>query len=349
MKVSAEKLTKLIAEIYMKHGLSREKAYMVAEPLVVANQRGMHSHGVMRAAHYLIRNELGGSDMLAEPTLISETAMSAVLDANTGLGSIASFKAVQMAREKAEKNGFGAVLVKNSNHNGAGAYWVEKLCGDDMIGFMCTNTERSMIAPGAKEPTVGNSPFTIGAPALTHPMVCLDVATSEAAFGKIMDYKARGLSIPSNWAVDAEGQPTTDPAKAVSLMPFGNHKGYGLSVFVDILTGLLAGGLFGKDVHKIYGEQNIPQGITHFFFAMRIDLFRDVNEFRADMDKYIDDIHAVRKAEGKEVYLPGEIEYLRTKESLKTGVDIPDSVMEELLVQAKKAGVDTEGLGHCAD
>ncbi len=343
MRIKAEKLTELIAKLFMAKGLSEKKAFMIAEPLVVANQRGIHSHGVMRAAHYIKRNDRGGSDMLAEPVIISETPLSAVMDAKAGLGAYVSSIAGELTRKKAKENGFGAVLVRNSNHNGAGAYWVEKLAGNDMIGFMCTNTQRSMIAPGAAEPTVGNSPFTVGAPAGVHPFVCLDVATSEAAFGKIMDYKARGLSIPPTWAVDSDGLPTTDPSKAVSLLPFGMHKGYGLSVFVDILTGILAGSAFGKDVHKIYGEENIPQEITHFFMAFRIDLFRDPAEFRADMDRYIDEIHSVRKAEGKEVYLPGEIEYLKIQKSKEEGIEIPDPVVEEILDTAKNLGVDTYG------
>jgi ureidoglycolate dehydrogenase (NAD+) len=343
MKTTAEKLTRIVAEIFMKKGLDEKKAYMVAEPLVAANQRGVDSHGVMRAAHYIIRDELGGSHMLAEPSIVSETPVSAVMDAHAGLGAYASRLAVELAREKAAQAGIGCVLVRNSNHYGAAAYWAEMLAGEDMLGFTCTNTEPSMIAPGAREATVGNSPFSIAVPATAHPGICVDMATSEAAFGKIMDYKARGLSIPFGWAVDRDGQPTRDPAAAFSLLPFGMHKGYGISVIIDVLTGILAGGKYGAGVNKIYAEQEKPQEVSHFFLATRIDLFRDLQDFKADVDDYIDQIHMTPAAEGKTIFMPGEIEYLKKQRSLEEGIVLPDTVANDILAMAEKLGVDCAG------
>jgi ureidoglycolate dehydrogenase (NAD+) len=342
-RISSEALTSLIADLFIAKGLGEEKALQIAAPLVEASERGVASHGAMRALHYLKRAELGGAELFAEVTTESESAVSAVLDAHAGLGMPVSYRAVELARDKAARHGFGCVLVRNSNHYGAAAFWAQMLAGDDMIGVTCTNTEPGMAAPGARRATVGNSPFSIAIPAGEHPAVCLDMATSEAAFGKILDRKARGLPIPSGWAVDADGAPTTDPDKAATLLPFGMHKGYGIAVIIDIVTGILAGGAYGFGVRSIYGQPELPQEISHFFLAMRLDLFRDPAAFKEDVDRYIDAVHAVPAAGGMAVRVPGEIEEEKRRISLREGIELPDQVAKDLEAAAAALGIDCQG------
>lgn len=339
VSVDSQKLREVVRLIFEGNGLTTEDASILAEVLVETNLSGRASHGVLRVVAYLDRLKAGGAKRQPNVHAIHETDVSALVDGDNGLGMIVAYKAAQMTREKAEKSGMACVAVKNSNHFGAGAYWAEMIGKDDMIVFNCCNTSPLMAPPGGKKAALGTNPLCIYVPSESHGPVCLDIATSMVAQGKLLDYRLKHLPIPDGWAVDKDGKPTNDADAAEFLVPFGAHKGYGFAVAVDIMSAILAGGQFGTDVNNMYDDIDKPNYVSQCFMAMKIDHFRDPVEFRKDMDRYIDYLHAVPAAEGQRIYFPGEIEQINKEQCLKEGLSLPEDLVEQLTGFAKDVGI----------
>lgn len=340
VSVNAEKLKELVSKIFVGNGLPESDANILAEVLVAANLSGRASHGVLRVVAYLDRLAAGGAKKVPNIHAISETNNSALLDGDNGLGMLVAYKAAQITREKAEKSGFACVVAKNSNHFGAGAYWNEMIGRDDMITFSCCNTSPLMAPPGGKLAALGTNPICVYVPSETHGPICLDIATSMVAQGKLFDYRLKHLPLPDGWAVDKDGKPTNDAEAAMFLTPFGGHKGYGFAVMVDIMSAILAGAQFGYDVNNMYDDIDKPNYVSQCFIALKIDRLRDTAEFRKDVDRYIDYLHSVPAAEGQRVYFPGEIEQINKAACLKEGLQLPEDLVEQLIGFGKKAGVE---------
>lgn len=337
--VDACKLSSLASQIFLKKGLSEQAADLMAASLVEANLRGVASHGVVRIGNYVSRINNGGTNPNANIRIIEDTPISALLDGDNGLGAIVATKAVKIARDKAENTGFGCVVVRKSNHYGAAAYWAEHLAGDDMIGFSCTNVEALMVPTGAKKMAIGNNPFSVVVPAGKHPCICADMATSEISYGKILDFRLKNQPLADGWAVDKEGLPTKDPFAAEYLLPFGAHKGYSLAVVLEIFSSLLSGGDFGSRINSMYGQTDKPNNLSHCFIAMKINAFRNVDEFKADVDAFIDYLHQTPAVEGRRVLLPGEIEHNRKSASQREGIELPENLVKELTEIANSLGI----------
>ena len=191
--VQPEALKKFTTAIFEAAGLKNNEAASIAELLVHADLRNVHSHGVLRTIPYLEKIQGGGASKTSTYPVIKETTNTAVIDAQGGLGALVGEKAVALCREKAQKNLISMVVVKNSNHFGMGAHWALKLAGDDMIGVACSTTDLTMGPPGAKEPFMGNNPFAFAFKAgEKYPEFCVDMATSLVAMGKCKDMEKRG-------------------------------------------------------------------------------------------------------------------------------------------------------------
>lgn len=318
-------------KIFKAAGVESAEAGLVAKTLVEANLRGVHTHGVLRVAIYLERLRQGGTACNQKAVVLQETPTTALLDGQNGMGATISQQAVELAREKAAANNVGLVSVRMTNHYGIAAYWAQKLAQQDMIGFTCSNVEPLMPATGAKLPTVGTNPFAFVIPGNRYPPVCLDVACSVVAAGKMFDYQSRNQEMPPNWFLDKEGRPTTDPFQASMVQPFGGHKGYGLAVMVEAMTALLSGGNFGHEFGKQYGDVKNPNHTSAFFAAVKIDAFRDLDAVRNSVDAYIDYLHSMPTAPGVDsVLYPGELEEKNRARSLAEGIALPENVVEEL-------------------
>ena len=330
-RVSPEKLTALVRAIFERNGLSRQDAQTMADSLVAANARGVHSHGVLRVENYVKKLQRGSVNPHPKIQTVSETPFSAVLDGDNGLGCIVSSYAAALCRRKAEAVGIGCVSVRNSNHYGTSAYYCEQMAGDDMIAFSCSNVEPIMAPPGATRVAIGNNPFCMVAPAGRYPHFCSDMASSQVAWGKVMDFRLKGKRLPEKWAIDADGNPTDDPNLAAFLMPMGAHKGYGVAAQLEILCSLLSGGAFGDSIPGMYKELEKPNDLSHYFMCMKISAFRDLDAFKADMDRFMEFLHSIPTQDGGRIIVPGELEERSKAAAEKDGIAVTEALARELL------------------
>lgn len=319
--------------ILEKVGMPQEAAEHVAACLVLAELRGVRSHGVTRLPVYVERIRRGSMDPKATPTVVHEAKAVAALDGRNGHGIPVGVTAMDMAIEKARATGVGVVTVRNSNHFGMAWYFVKRAVEQDMIGVALSNAD-SFVAPwGAGRRYLGTNPMAIGIPAGDEVPIGLDMATSVVAHGKIKLAHDSGQSIPQGWALDASGAPTTDPAAALegALLPFGEAKGSAISLIIDLLCGPLAGALTGPFIAPLFTGVDKPQGLGHFFMAVDVAAFGDLATYKREVDESIRRIHALPPAAGFDrVLVPGELELERERESRKTGIFLAEPAARDL-------------------
>ena len=345
-KYESQNLKKLGSLILEQQGVSSEHAETVAQSLITADLRGVSSHGILRLPVYVKRLENGKIKANPDIKKVVETDSTIVIDGDHGLGHVVAQEAIQELIAKSEKSKISAVAIRRSNHYGAAAYWAMQLAEHNMIGLSVSNVEPLMPPPGGTEARVGNNPISFAAPAGESPAIVLDMATSVVPLGKILNAKSKNESIPEGWALNAKGNPTTDPDEVVNggfLFPVGGPKGYGLSVIVDLLSALLSNGAIGDQIHSMYQDLDKPNDISHFFLGIKIDGFMQVEQFKGLVDQYIAYIKNTPLVEGaNEIYLPGEIEHRNLERNKVEGIGIPDSVISELVELATKAGINQE-------
>jgi LDH2 family malate/lactate/ureidoglycolate dehydrogenase len=328
-----EILLKFSKQIFDKLGLNEQDSEIVSRILIETDLRGINSHGVARIPIYAKRIKLGLINPKPNVKIIKESNTSALIDADNGMGHIASYKAMKMCIDKAKKYGMGSTGVRNSNHFGINAFYSMMASAEGLIGMTFTNTSPLMAPFGGRERLLGSNPLCIAVPAGEEPDVVLDMATSVVARGKIEVAARKGMKIPEGWAIDTEGRVTVDPKQALegALLPFGGPKGYGLAMLVDILSGVLTGSQFGPETGSLFGDLDRPQEIGHFFMAVNIENFMPLETFKQRMDSMIRRIRNSEKAKGFDrIYMPGEIEHEKTLELQKTGIPVNDKVISQL-------------------
>jgi len=329
--VSHEKLMKFSKEVLIKLGLSESDAEIVAESLILANLRGVDSHGVVRLSSYVDRALKGLIKVNAPMTLVKDSEVLAIIDANNGFGQIAAVKAVEIAMDKAKKFGVGVVGVKNANHAGMLAYYTMRIAKNGFIGIMISNAPPAIAPWGGTKPLIGTNPLCIAIPYKETPIV-VDAAMTVVARGKIRLYALQGKKIPEGWALDKNGKPTTDPNEALkgSLMPVGGPKGYALALAIDILTGVLLGSAFGWKVKELIDFSDFSR-TAFLIIALNIDSFRPYDEFMKDLEEYVKAIKNTPKREDvSEIFLPGEIEQNTMNKRLKEGIPLDEETLEKL-------------------
>ncbi len=344
--VQAEALRAWVAAVFGSLGVSEADARTTAENLVASDVRGIESHGVARLDGYTERVRSGRTVAHAAPVVLHETPSTATVDAGNGLGQPASKFAMALAISKARQTGHGSVAVRNSNHFGIAGHWAMMALPHDMIGQAYTNSSPLLVPTGARVAVTGTNPIAFAVPALRERPWVLDMATTVVPRGKLEVYRRKGLPLPLGWAVDASGQPSEDAAAILESMDrragggilplggtglFSGYKGYNLSVMVDILSGVLAGSGWGVHVDGLHGSENEPAGTGHFFSATRIDGFRPAEEFKAEMDAYIQMLRETPRAEGVErIWVAGEKEWDLTDQHERDGVPLYYKVIENL-------------------
>lgn len=340
--VNYEKLKNFTKEVFQKTGCCEKNAEAVADLLVDSDLRGVRSHGVIRIRQYVEKIMGGGADVNADMEIIKETNNTAVLDARGGLGAVAALKAVEVARNKAAANDIGMVAVKNSNHFGMAGHWAIMLAGEDMIGFTCSNTSRSMPAPGAEEAALGNNPFAVAYSGNKYKEICVDMACSVAAHGKAVDLKSRGMEIPKDWFLDKDGNFTNDLDKVDMLIPFAGHKGFGIAFLVETFGTFLSGGALSCDMNMQLNP-NVSEDASQFFGAIKIDAFQGIEEFRQKADTFIEFQKGLKKKNGvNEIMYYGENEYQNKQRIRKEGVTLPVSLINEIKDVAAGLGIENE-------
>ncbi len=354
MIFSAASLKRFTKKVFITIGCPEEEAQLAADVLVSADLRGIDSHGVARLAGYIRLNEKRRLNAKPEIKTIHETPSTGVVDGDRGLGLVVGPHAMKLAIEKAKIAGTGWVTVKNSNHYGIAGYHAMMALEADCIGISLTNASPLVSPTFSKERLLGTNPIAVAIPTKNQPPFVLDMATTTAANGKLEVLQRRAEDAPTGWLQDREGKVTTD-AKALikggAMRPLGgerahgSHKGYALGAVVDILSAVLSGANYGPWVPPFVtfidpAPNPVGEGLGHFFGAMRIDAFRDGEVFKEHMDNWIERFRKAQTVEGEEkVLIPGDPERERTEERLKKGIDLSDSVVEDLKKLGDKLGI----------
>jgi len=312
--IPAEKLGAFVADLFLAVGVPREVANAVADGLVSADLEGIHSHGVMLVDMYIERLRKGSVSKVKIASVVSERQGAVVLDAGHALGQISGHQAMAIAIDKARQFAAGIVSVRHGFHFGTARKYALQASTADCVGIAMCNTRPLMPAPGGAERVVGNNPIAIAIPNAGEIPIVLDMATSEAAMGKIrMAEKAQEV-IPATWAVTATGEPTISPVDAIAgmLLPSGGAKGFGLSFVIDLMCGLLSQGSVGAQVRPLYGDFALPYDCSHLFIAIDVEHFCDVAWFRQQAAAAAERIRTGQRAPGVEqLFAPGEPEWRR--------------------------------------
>lgn len=342
-RIKIDDLKTFCTDALVREGMSEAHARTVAEVLSETDAYGTHSHGTKNLHNYIKKSRAGGIDIKAEPQIVADGVSFAVIDAKNALGMIPSVMAMELACEKAEKTGIAIVTVKNSCHFGAAGYYANIAAKRGMIGISMSNVDPNMTAPGARGMLLGNNPFSYAVPAETTESVFLDIAMSNVASLKVVQARKDGKQIPNTWIVDKDGLPTTDPShypEEGAMQPMAAHKGYGLAVMVDVLTGLLAGSStsMSGDVVSWCFEMEKPNNVTHTFIAVNPSLFSGEG-IGGRVEEMAATLRSAPRAKGVErIYTPGEIEWGRHKDAEANGINLPADVEGSLNGLAEETG-----------
>jgi len=334
-KIRLEDLKSFLKECLKKEGVSEENARIIAEVLAETDAYGTHSHGTVNLINYIKKAKVGGLDIRANPIIVKEGPAFAIMDGQNGMGMVSGYKGMDLACKKAKEFGVGLVTVRNSTHFGAAGYYANMAALRGMFGISMSNVDPNMTVPGAKGMLIGNNPIAYAAPAHKLPTVSLDVAMSNVASLKVVKARKEGKTIPDTWIVDKDGLPTTDPShypEEGAMQPMAGHKGYGLAVMVEMLTGGLSGGCMSMldNIVSWLFEIETPNRVCHTFISIDIDQFVGRDAFMKRMDDMIDVLHNAPKAKGSErIFVPGEIEWENYKKA-KDGLVLPPNVIEAL-------------------
>jgi len=341
--VKVDDLRKFVEQVYQTVGASEEHACISAEVMVEANLCGVDSHGVRMLPGFVTLARNGKINPRGKIEVIKETPVIAHLNASLAPGHVVSVQAMKMAVKKAKTSGIGFVLVRNSTHWGRAAYYPMLAAREGCAGICFVNTESNMPYWGTRAPRIGNNPLSIGVPRASGEPVVLDMAMSQAAFFKIVLYNREGKKVPLGWGVDEQGRPTDDPAailKSRRLVPTGQHKGSGLALMIDILTGILSGGMF---CGELLGEaKGMPHATAYAqaFLAIDIASFLPLEVFKQRVDELVAYVKGGPPAEGfSEINVPGERSWRERALREKAGIPLDEITLGELRTLADQIGI----------
>ncbi|MGC6452335.1 MAG: Ldh family oxidoreductase [Candidatus Puniceispirillaceae bacterium] len=343
-----DRLLAFITDLYLSMGVQPAPAAHLADTLVMADLWGHSSHGVMRAHWYGARFASGATRTGTEPRIITDTGPLLTLDGDDGIGQWVTQTATDLAIDRAGRFGIAAVSIRNSGHFGTAMYFTRQLAEAGMIGFLATNASPAMPPHGGADKVIGNNPQSWAAPTGLAAPFLLDFAHSAVARGKIYLAHEKGLAIPSGWALDADGAPTTDAAAAIAgtLLPMAGHKGAGLAAMMDVLGGVLSASGHGPAIAGPYVADR-RSGSGHLLIAINIASLRALDDFTGEMRQMIRRWKSGRRQPGiDEILYPGEPEHRHEAAARAGGLDLPEEMMAKLVAGAAEHGLraDPESL-----
>jgi LDH2 family malate/lactate/ureidoglycolate dehydrogenase len=346
VNVAAEKVREQIVSVFTAWGMEAGLVRTAAEVMVETDLMGVDSHGVSMLMDYDEARRRGKLNLKAKPRIVREGPVTALVDADAGLGHPAAVMGMALAIEKAKKMQVGVVTVFNSHHFGAAGYYAQMASKAGMVGMVTSATRTIGVVPTrAKVPVLGTNPIAFAAPAKRNAPFLLDMATSSAAANKVKVYGLNGKQLPKGWVLDDAGNAVTDPDLALKILyenkkggltPVGgtaemsSHKGYGLALMVHILGGTLSGASFSPIRVKTQKPSD-PDRLGHFFMAIDPRAFRPDGGFEDDLDAVIDVLHETPPVDpAQPVLVPGDPERASRQRRLKEGIPIPESLMAKL-------------------
>lgn len=332
MRVSKDELKKLIKNKLHKAGLKEEQAEVSADILVHADLRGIHSHGAMRVEYYAERIAKGGINLNPDYKFEKTGPSTAVFDGDNGVGHYMANLAMDEAIKMAKENGIAVVGVRKMSHSGALSYFVQKAAEEKMIGISVCQSDPMVVPFGGAESYYGTNPIAFAAPSSTGKNIIVDMATTVQAWGKVLHARSKNESIPDNWAVDKNGEPTTDPFKVNALLPIAGPKGYGLMMMVDILSGVLLGLPFGKNVSSMYEDLTAHRNLGQLHIVINPEFFTSIEGFLENITTTMNDLNNIKPAAGfDKVLYPGQPNDIQEEKYEKEGIEIVDDIYEYLV------------------
>ncbi len=342
--IDHNELRAFVTGLFAHHGLPDKDAATCANALVMADLRGVWSHGVVRMPMYCGRLRAGVANASPAITVNKVAAATAHIDGDDGLGLVVAPRAMDEAIALAHEAGIGMAGVKRSGHFGMAALYAAQAAEAGCLGLVFTNASPALPPFGAARKFFGTSPFSFAAPAgKSKPAFLIDMAMSMVARGKLKFSAQRGEPIPEGYALDAEGRPTTDGKAAFEgvVLPFAAHKGAALSWMQDILGGVFTGAAFGGEARNPFTGLDGPQGTGHLFIAIKADAFQPLATFEERMATLDDRAKALPRADGfAEILAPGEPESRATTRHEDKGVPLTPDILDALRDEGDAAGVE---------
>jgi LDH2 family malate/lactate/ureidoglycolate dehydrogenase len=345
-RIAMADLEPVVARVFERCDMTSEDAALLANSLVRADLRGIHSHGVMRVPEYVGKLTGKGVNPRGKPRIEKDSGAALLIDGDNNMGQIAVQFAMRSAIERAKTTGVCAAAVRGSNHCGAMDFHAQPALKHDMIGIATTNAIPTMGPIGGIERIVGMNPVGIAVPAATRVPFVFDGSFGMTAHGKIRVYGQKGAKLPQGWATDAQGRPTTDPAVALAglISPAGAHKGVALGMAMGILSSVLSGAGYSYEAGTL--ETGAVAGQDgQFVLAINVAAFTDIVEFKLRMDGILEKIVTSRRMAGVErVYYPGLMEHEMEQERRRMGIPLNDQTLADVVRHAEKLGVAADTL-----
>jgi len=343
-RIPFETLRNFTRDAFQRANLSPSDAAIGAEVLATTDAWGVFTHGTKNLAGYIRRLKAFGLRPQGRPVIVSGGGSWALVDGGSALAMVTSVFAMQTAIAKARQQGLAYVGVRNSCHFGAAGYYAWLAAREGLIGVAMANDIPSVASPGSRHAIFGSNPLAYALPAENHPPVLLDISTATVAGGKVYAARARGEPIPPNWIIDGQGRPTTDPSgfpQVGALLPMAGHKGYGLALLIEALSGILSGAAITWGIRSwAHDDDTVPTHHGAAFLAIAPQVIAPDGSFAGRVSKLVDEIHSAPRADGVErLLVPGELEWERHANALRDGIALPPDVLASLRVAADSVGL----------
>lgn len=357
---SIEQLRNFSNCIFEKFGFTKEKAERITDVLLLADLYGITSHGVQRLVRYHKAIEKGSIDVSAEPEIVFETPVSAVIDGHKGMGQVIASYAMELAIEKAQKCGMAFVTVRNSNHFGIAGYYSKMACDKGFLGISTTNSESIMVHTNSKEALLGSNPIAMSMPAEPYPF-WFDAATTVIPKGKLEVYNKADKPLKDGWTIDENGETCTNAEKSIKcidhklgggILPVGafseetgSHKGYGYSMICEIFSSILS---MGATSNHHVRKENVGAGTCHGFLVINPKIFGDADAIKEKLSVLLNELReAKRRDENVPIYTHGEKEIFKAEEVKKNGIDVDITTVSEMINICNYLKIDSvEFLGN---
>ncbi len=341
--IEAGTLKTFVSDIFVAKAMLPADAAIVADVLVWADSRGTESHGIGRIPGYLANIDRGGLDVAAVPEITRSMPATFVMAAHKAAGPVAMLRAMEHAVSRAPESGVAMGVVGQTTHTGPIGYYALRAAEAGLIGIVFGSGPPNMAYFGARIPSLHTGPVAIAIPAHEGRPLLLDMASAVASRGKVRHALDTGRSIPEGWALTADGRPTTDPAEAAIQLPLGGPKGSGLSLMLECLTGMLAGVPILTAMLPPEGKRyHVQNGMV---MAIDIEAFMDGDAYRREVDRLVQTLKALPRADGtEEILMTGERGARMAEQRLRDGIPVIAKTWDRVTKLASELGVATPAL-----
>lgn len=329
-RYSLEQLRFLGERVLVDNGLSLKSAYGVVDSMLQADMNGVSTHGIRMLPGYVSRLQ-SGQFSVTDVEITNQAPAFTVIDAKNCVGAVSAIKATEIAIEKANEYGVHTVFVKHCNTYGPAFYYVELMAQKGLIGFTCSNSPAAMPATNGLEQMIGTNPFAFACPTATQGIIIVDMATSIVSKSRFETAKLNGEQLQPGWALDKDGNPTTDPAAAINgfVLPMAGYKGYSIAMMIDMLSGLISGSAYLNKVGKFYSKDGVGMNVGHMFMAIDPKVVFD-GDFYREADCYVNTLRSSKSVPEQVIVLPGDSRKQKRKISMEKGILLTEDTVRKL-------------------